>query len=60
MNILGIREDYLIRLENLLAASLEELRHHHIQTHRQTPQNNNQHLRKSRYLSCPMQIMLSL
>ena len=60
MNILGIREDYLIRLENLLAVSLEGLRHRHIQTRIRTPQNNNQLLQKSRYLSCPMRIKLSL
>ena len=60
MNILGIREDYLIRLESLLVVSLKELRHHHIQTRIRTPRNNNQHLQKSHYLSCPMQIKLSL
>lgn len=60
MNILGIREDYLIRLESLLVVSLGGPRHLHIQTHRQIPQNSNQHLQKSRYPSCPMQIKLSL
>ena len=50
MNILGIREDYLIRLENLLAVYLGGLRHRHIQIRKRIPQSNNQRLQKSRYL----------
>ena len=50
MNILGIHEDYLIRLENLLAVYLGGLRHRHIQIRKRIPQSNNQRLQKSRYL----------